>query len=44
MAEIGFSSMGMMRKKFGETIGIMPKPIQIATISTLLRLRVVVHS
>ena len=35
--KIGFSAPGMMWKKLGETIGIMPKPIEIATTSTLLR-------
>jgi len=33
--KIGLSSAGKMRKKFGETIGIRPNPIEIATTRTL---------
>jgi len=35
--KIGFSASGKTWKKVGDTIGIRPKPMEMATTSTLLR-------
>jgi hypothetical protein len=37
--KMGFKTSGNIRKKLGETIGIRPKPIGIATTSTLFEVR-----